>query len=242
MRVVILAGGTGTRMGIPPGGPPKPLTSIAGQPIIAHVMDIFAIQGLDDFLVCAGHRGEELRRYFERSGRRQAAVVDTGQQTLTGGRLLRIAPLLGARPFFLAYADCLADVDLQALLARHRELGALVTLTAVHPPQPFGVIDFAADGSTVVAFREKPNDLRYVNGGFMVVEPEALGEIEGDATSWEHGPLARLAAGGRLAAYRHEGFWHSMNTSGDRAALEALCSGGAPPWMHRMEERACASW
>ena len=211
MRVVILCGGRGTRLN---GERPKPLMEIAGRPIVWHVISIYAAQGFDDFLLLTGHRGEEIAAWPDWPA--PVECVDTGVDTPTGGRVHRVRDRL-TEPFCLTYADGVADIDLAALVAHHRDAGALATMTVVRPELPFGVADL--DGAHVTGFREKPVADQWVNGGFLVMEPGALGYLDGDSVL-EREPLERLAADGALAAYRHTGFWRCLDTAKDAQALE----------------------
>lgn len=254
MKAVILAGGLGTRISEESHLRPKPMIEIGGFPIIWHIMKIYAAQGVDDFIICAGYRGYMIKEYFanyvlHRSdvtidmGRREihyhrnsaepwrVTIVDTGAETQTGGRLKRVAHLLTpGETFLLTYGDGLADISIAALLDLHRRAGTAATLTAVKPPGRYGATRI--ENGKVLEFQEKPpGDGGYVNGGFFALEPSVIDEIEGDATSWESTPLQTLAAKGELSAYRHEGFWQSMDTLRDRNYLEGLWQTGRAPWM-----------
>jgi glucose-1-phosphate cytidylyltransferase len=252
MKVVILAGGTGSRLGEETQLRPKPMVEIGGHPILWHIMMGYSRHGLDDFIVCAGYRSALIKEYFANfilhncdlhvdlaSGSISHArsdtipdwrvsIVDTGAETLTGGRLKRIAHLLPPdEPFCMTYGDGVSDVDIGALIAFHRGHGLEATLTAVRPPGRFGAT--MLDGERVARFEEKPAD-GWINGGFFVLQPSVLDRIAGDATSWEVEPLSGLAADGQLAAFRHEGFWQPMDTLRDKSQLEALWARGNPPW------------
>jgi glucose-1-phosphate cytidylyltransferase len=226
VQVVILCGGRGTRLN---GERPKPLVEVGGLPIVWHVVSIYAAQGFARFLLLTGYRGEAVAE-FARGAAWPAGVrvecVDTGVDTPTGGRVHRVRERLDA-PFCLTYADGLADLDLRALARHHAGSGALATMTVVRPELPFGVA--ALDGDRVTGFREKPRAEHWVNGGFFVLDPAALAYLGGDSVL-ERAPLERLAAEGRLAAYRHEGFWRCLDTAKDAAALEDLWASGAAPW------------
>src|SRR4051812_30431961 len=253
MKAVILAGGRGTRLAEETALRPKPMVEIGGWPILWHIMQIYAAHGVADFILCLGYKGWMIKEYFLNYLRhasdlridlstgavevlRPAApswrvtLVDTGEATMTGGRLRRVAPqLAGEEAFCLTYGDGLADVDVTALLAFHRAHGRLATVTAVTPPGRFGALDRA--GGTVRAFTEKPpGDGGSINGGFFVLSPRALDRIEGDATVWEQAPLQSLAAEGELMAYDHRGFWAAMDTLRDREMLERLWASGRAPW------------
>jgi len=242
MRVVILAGGKGSRLGPLTDRLPKPMVEIGGTPILVHIMRSYAAAGFRDFVVALGHRGEVVRDHFEadpgagivagREGGPDAdwsvRLVDTGEETGTGGRLTRLAPLLD-ETFMLTWGDGLSDVDPRELVSFHRAHGALATVTAVHPPPRFGRLEL--EGDRVVSFAEKaPVPELWINGAFFVLEPEVIDYVEDDATMLEEAPLERLASEGELRAFRHEGFWQCMDTPADRERLEALWSAGAAPW------------
>jgi len=212
MDVVILCGGRGTRLN---GERPKPLMEIAGRPIVWHVMSIYAAHGLRDFVLLTGHRGDEIADWA-RGVEWPVECIDTGEDTPTGGRVHALRDRLTA-PFCLTYADGVADIDLAALLGHHRATGALATMTVVRPELPFGVAHL--DGERVTGFAEKPVSDHWVNGGFFVLEPDALAYLDADAVL-EREPLERLAADGALAAHRHTGFWRCLDTAKDAAALE----------------------
>jgi glucose-1-phosphate cytidylyltransferase len=211
---------------------PKPLVEIGDHPILWHILKGYAAQGITDFVVCAGYAGHMLAEYFDRTPVEgwRVEVVDTGVATPTGGRLLRSRTVIGDTTFCLTYGDGVADVDLDALLAFHRAQKRLVTVTAVQPRLPFGVISFANNGAGV-EFVEKPRlpDV-WINGGFFVVEPKALDYIEREDEAWEEGPLTRLSAAGQLAGFKHDGFWQCMDAPRDRELLEDLWREGRAPW------------
>lgn len=253
MKVVILAGGLGTRISEESHLRPKPMIEIGGFPIIWHIMKLYASQGATDFIICAGYRGYMIKEYFanyvlHRSDvtfdmaaqtveyHRNSAepwrvtIVDTGSETLTGGRLKRVGGLLTpGETFLMTYGDGLADISIADLLTQHRRLGKAVTLTAVKPPGRYGATRIEDD--LVREFQEKPaGDGGYINGGFFALETDVLQHISGDDTAWEAEPLQSLAAQGQLAAYRHDGFWHAMDTLRDKNYLETLWQGGRAPW------------
>jgi glucose-1-phosphate cytidylyltransferase len=252
LKAVILAGGLGTRLSEETGLRPKPMVEIGGKPILWHVMKIYAAQGVTDFVVCVGYRGYLIKEYFANYFLHQSditvdmrtrsieyhasfaepwrvTVVDTGEGTNTAGRLKRVAPyLVDEDAFYLTYGDGVGDVDVRAVLERHRETGAAATVTAVRPPGRFG--ELRLDQQRLVSFEEKPSDGAWINGGFFVVSPKVLAEIGGDATSWEHEVLPALARGDRMAAYLHRGFWQPMDTLRDRMTLEDLWNAGTAPW------------
>jgi glucose-1-phosphate cytidylyltransferase len=213
MQVLILSGGRGTRLN---GERPKPLIEVAGRPIVWHVVSIYVAQGFTDFLLLTGYQGDALARWGDWPEGARVECVDTGLDTPTGGRVHSVRERVEGR-FCLTYADGVADVDLRALLARHRAARALATMTVVRPELPFGVA--MLDGARVTGFREKPVSEHWVNGGFFVFEPAALDYLDADSVL-EREPLERLAAAGALAAYRHTGFWRCLDTAKDAQALE----------------------
>lgn len=233
MKAVILAGGQGTRMGEETVLRPKPLVEIGGRPIIWHILKHYQFYGISDFIICAGYAGQMIADHFanEQNPDWNVQVVDTGLDTATGGRLKKIRHLVGNASFCMTYGDGVADVNLIELLAFHRAQRKLVTVTAVQPVLPFGVVTFKTIGGGTVEFEEKPRlHAVWVNSGYFVIEPRALDVIEGDDTAWENGPLTRLAADTQLAAFRHQGFWQCMDTPKDRQALEQLWTRGQAPW------------
>ncbi len=254
MKAVILAGGLGTRISEETALRPKPMVEIGQMPILWHIMKIYAAHGVDDFVILCGYKGHVIKEFFRDYAMRRSTVrfdiasgtqtlldgkaepwrvtlVDTGDDTMTGGRIRRAREHIGDAAFFLTYGDGVSDVDLAALERAHRSDAAMVTLTAVQPPGRFGVLSLEPDESRISAFREKPDgDGAWINGGYFVVEPDAIDLIDGDATSWEQEPLARVAELGRLSAHRHAGFWHPMDTLRDKHYLESLWSSGDAPW------------
>ncbi len=253
MKCVILAGGFGTRLSEETEVRPKPMVEIGGKPILWHIMKIYSAHGVNDFIICLGYKGYVIKEYFAnyflhmsdvtldmRTNEMQVhqnnaepwrvTLVDTGEDVMTGGRLRRVASYLrGEEAFCFTYGDGVADVDVSAQLAFHRAHGKLATVTAVQPPGRFGAL--IMNGDQVSAFREKPRgDGGFINGGFFVLSPRVVDYIEGDDTSWEVEPLGRLAAEGQLMAYRHDGFWHAMDTLRDKRQLEEMWEGGAAPW------------
>ena len=252
MQAVILAGGLGTRISEETSLRPKPMTEIGGKPILWHILKIYSSHGINDFVVCLGYKGYVIKEYFanyflhtsnvtfdmkqnkmtvhdNHAEPWRVTLVDTGAETMTGGRLKRVRSYLQDGPFCLTYGDGVSDVDVSASIAFHRKSGALATLTAVHAPSRFGALDFEAD--RVTSLREKiPGDAGWINGGFFVLNPKALDVIAGDATAWESGPLQTLAARGQLAAYKHRGFWQPMDTLRDKTHLEELWASGKAPW------------
>ncbi|GIV94064.1 glucose-1-phosphate cytidylyltransferase [Chloroflexus aurantiacus] len=254
MKAVILAGGYGTRISEESAIRPKPMVEIGNRPILWHIMKIYSAHGINEFIICCGYKGHMIKEYFAnyylhhadvtfdmRENRMtvhhtaiepwQVTLVDTGEKTMTGGRIKRIQPYVGDETFCLTYGDGVSDVDIRALIAYHREQGVTVTLTAVQPPGRFGAFTLAEDQSLIASFKEKPSgDGAYINGGFFVVEPAAFDLIAGDETVWEREPLEQLALSGQLAAYRHHGFWHPMDTLRDKNYLEELWQSGKAPW------------
>ena len=253
MKVVVLAGGYGTRISEESHLRPKPMIEIGGMPILWHVMKYYSSFGYNDFVICAGYRQDVIKKWFADyyvdhsdvtfdftkkeqivvhntlSEPWRVTVVDTGKNTMTGGRIKRVATYLAGEPFFLTYGDGLSDVDIAAELAFHRSHGKLATMTAVHPDARFGVLDIERD--CVTAFREKnERDVGWINGGFMILEPKVLDLIENDATVFEKEPLAALCAQGELMSFKHRGFWQCMDTLRDKQRLEKLWSAGEAPW------------
>lgn len=252
-KAVILAGGFGTRLSEETVLRPKPLVDIGGVPILWHIMKIFHHQGVREFVICLGYKGYLIKEFFanyllhrsdvtldfsddtvfyhnRRAENWKVTLVDTGEATMTGGRLKRVAAHLDGQRFFMTYGDGLANIDLQALLKCHLEQKRWATVTSVRPPGRFGALDVKQDGS-VAGFIEKPSgDGGMINGGFFVLEPEVLDLIDGDATVFEGQPLETLALSGQLAAYRHSGFWQPMDTLRDKSQLEELWRSGVAPW------------
>jgi glucose-1-phosphate cytidylyltransferase len=235
--VVILCGGRGTRLKEHSQELPKPLVEVGGMPILWHVIQLYAAQGFDRFLLATGYKGELIERFAaecwplvaEAEGGLRVECIDTGEDTQTGGRIKRLEPLLeGDERFCATYADGVADIDLDALLDFHRGHGALATLTVVRPQLQFGVTELDPQGR-VEGFREKPRAEHWINGGFFCMERDALAYLEADSVL-EREPLERLAAGEQLWAHRHEGFWQCMDTYKDAVALDDLWVSGAAPW------------
>jgi glucose-1-phosphate cytidylyltransferase len=253
VKAVILAGGYGTRISEESAIRPKPMVEIGDRPILWHIMKIYSAHGVNDFVIAAGYKGYLIKEYFanyflhmsdvtidlardQLTTHTTAAepwsvtIVDTGEGTMTGGRVRRLREYIGDETFGLTYGDCAADVDIGNLVEFHRSEGALATLTAVQPPGRFGVLALSEGRPRIESFAEKPAEGGWVNGGFFVVEPAVLDYIEGDATVWEREPMERLASEGKLAAYRHEGFWQPMDTLRDKMVLEELWASGDAPW------------
>jgi glucose-1-phosphate cytidylyltransferase len=252
MKAVILAGGLGTRLSEETVLKPKPMVQIGNYPILWHILKIYSAHGIHDFIICAGYRGYMIKEYFanyflhqsdvtfdmkdnrmevhqKRSEPWRVTIVDTGDDSMTGGRLKRVAPYLGDGPFCMTYGDGVGDVDITSLIAFHRAHGCLATLTAVQPTGRFGALKL--EGETVTAFQEKPQgDGGWINGGFFVLEPRVLDYIAVDSTIWEREPMERLAAEGQMKAFKHEGFWQPMDTLRDKQKLEELWESGQAPW------------
>jgi glucose-1-phosphate cytidylyltransferase len=253
MKAVILAGGLGTRISEETHLKPKPMIEIGGRPILWHILKLYSAHGVNDFIICCGYRGYVIKEYFanyflhmsdvtfdmatnqmevhERKAEPwKVTLVDTGDETLTGGRLKRIAPyLVGEKSFCFTYGDGVADVDVQALIKFHESHGKLATVTAVQPPGRYGAIE--EQGGLVRGFLEKPRgDGALINGGFFVLSPKCLDLIEGDTTSWEGEPLTKLAHSGQMMAFEHRGFWQPMDTLRDKNHLEELWDSGKAPW------------
>jgi glucose-1-phosphate cytidylyltransferase len=251
MKVVVFAGGLGSRLSEETESKPKPMVEIGGRPILWHIMKHYAHYGFDEFVIALGYRGDVIKRWFldkaeldgsftlslrDRKVVRhdepiddwKLALIDTGVDTQTGGRLAKVAPLLREGSFMLTYGDGVCDVDLGELLAFHRAHGKLATVTAVRPPARFGELEL--DGDCIKRFSEKPQiGSGWINGGFFVLEPGALDVIPGDV-HWEREPLERLAEAGELMAYKHESFWQCMDTLRDKRLLESLWANGPAPW------------
>jgi glucose-1-phosphate cytidylyltransferase len=252
VKVVILAGGLGSRISEESHLKPKPMIEIGGKPIIWHIMKIYSSHGLNDFIVCLGYKGYLIKEYFanyflhtsdvtfdlsnnstqihENSAEPwRVTLVETGENTQTGGRLKLVRQYLDEEDFCFTYGDGVSDVDVSALIEFHRNSGRLATLTAVQPPGRFGALNL--DENRVISFEEKPKgDGGWINGGFFVLSPKVTGIIEADSTVWEREPMEQLAGDNQLGAYFHKGFWQPMDTLRDKNHLEELWSSGAAPW------------
>ncbi len=252
LSAVILAGGLGSRLSEETGLRPKPLVEIGHRPILWHIMKIYSHFGVNHFIICLGYKGHQIKEYFANYYLHQSDVtiqmggepvyhsvqaepwkvtlIDTGEGSMTGGRIRRIRPYLPQdRPFFLTYGDGVADIDIDALLQFHQAGTARATVTAVRPLARFGALDL--DGDHVRGFKEKPvTEGGYINGGFFVLAPSVIDLIDGDDTVWEQGPMERLAASGDLRAYVHDTFWQPMDTLRDKRMLEELWESGSAPW------------
>ena len=251
MKAVIIAGGLGTRLAEETAVRPKPMVEIGGRPILWHILKIYSTHGINDFVICAGYKGYMIKEYFanyflhmsditfdmnnntmevhhKKAEPWRVTVVDTGDETMTGGRIKRIASYIDG-PFCCTYGDGIGDIDIAALIAFHQTSGRLATITGVQPPGRFGSIQH--DGDQVLSFQEKPvGDGSWINGGFFVLDPRVIDLIEGDTTTWERYPLEQLAATGQLGIYRHHGFWRPMDTLRDRIDLENLWDSHRAPW------------
>jgi len=254
VKAVILAGGFGTRISEESSIKPKPMVEIGGKPILWHIMKTYSAYGINDFVICCGYKSYIIKEYFSNYYLHCADVtldlennqmevhnssvepwrvtlVETGDETMTGGRLKRVRRHLGNETFCFTYGDGVSNVNIGELLAFHKAQGALATLTAVQPPGRFGAFKLGHHENKVDSFKEKPDgDGAWVNSGYFVLEPEVIDYIDGDAVSWEKEPMEKLATSGQLAAFRHHGFWQPMDTLRDKHVLEDLWDGGEAPW------------
>ena len=255
MKAVILAGGLGTRLSEYTSSCPKPMVEIGGFPILWHILKIYSAHGINDFVICAGYKGYVIKEYFanyflhmsdvtfdmagntmevhhKRSEPWRVTIVDTGDESMTGGRIKRIEPYVDGT-FCLTYGDGVANIDIKALIDFHQSHGKKATLSAVQPPGRYGALNFAGEDSRLIhKFQEKPEgDGSWINGGYFVLEPSIFDYIrDGDKTIWERGPLEGLAEASELAAFRHPGFWRPMDTLRDKVELEELWDSGEAPW------------
>lgn len=261
MKAVILAGGYGTRISEESGVRPKPMVEIGGKPILWHIMKIYSHYNINEFIICCGYKGHIIKEYFanyclynsdvtfdmrknsmevhkNHTESWKVTLVDTGEGTLTGGRLKRVKDYVGDETFCLTYGDGVSDVNIAESIAYHKAQGTKATLTAVQQPGRFGAFTLSSEATKVPQFKEKPTggDMPWINGGFFVLEPSVFDYIEGDSTIWERGPLETLAEEGELSAYRHSGFWQPMDTLRDKHVLEELWQSGKAPWnvWHKM--------
>jgi len=254
MKAVILAGGFGTRLSEETGVRPKPMVEIGEKPILWHIMKIYSAHGVNDFIICLGYKGYVIKEFFStyslqmsdvtfdfRKNRTEfhqentepwrVTLVETGLDTMTGGRLKRLKPYIAGESFCLTYGDGLCDVNIKELIGFHKNQGTIATLTAVQPPGRFGVFTLEKNESKVNSFKEKPKgDGAWINGGFFVLESEVLDFIKDDSTVWEQEPMEKLAQQGQLSAFRHQGFWQPMDTLRDKNLLEKLWQSGKAPW------------
>jgi len=253
MKAVILAGGLGTRIAEESDTKPKPMVEIGGKPLLWHIMRSYANHGIKDFVICLGYKGYVIKEFFlnyyshmsdmtidlgtgehkildSQAEDWRITLVDTGAETMTGGRLKRVAPYLNNETFCLTYGDGLSNIDISGEVEFHRRHGKLATVAAVQPPGRFGVLNID-DHNNVSSFEEKPSDeIGWINGGFFVLEPEVIKYIEGDEISWEREPLTNLAKDGQLSAFHHTGFWQPCDTLRDKRELEALWANNKAPW------------
>jgi glucose-1-phosphate cytidylyltransferase len=254
MKVVILAGGYGTRRSEETGVKPKPMVEIGDMPILWHIMKIYSAHGFNDFIICLGYKGFIIKDFFSRYALQMSDVtfdlrnndmkihengtepwkitlVDTGEKTMTGGRLKRVAKYIDEETFCLTYGDGLTDLNIREVVQFHREQKTLATLTAVQPPGRFGAFSLGSDDTLIATFKEKPKgDGAWINGGFFVLEPQVMDYITGDDSVWEKEPLESLATSKNLSAYKHHGFWQPMDTLRDKMYLEGLWTGKNTPW------------
>ena len=252
MKTVILAGGLGTRISEESHLRPKPMIEIGGKPILWHIMKSYSAHGINDFIICLGYKGYLIKEYFSNyflhtsdvtfdmqknqmeiherySEPWKVTLVDTGEDTMTGGRLKKVAPYLDDESFCFTYGDGLSDVNLTELIATHRRLGRSATVTSIQPPGRYGALNI--ENNSVIDFQEKPaGDGAWINGGFFVLERSVLDLIEDEKTIWEQAPLINLAKGNQLSVYKHEGFWQAMDTLREKNLLEELWSTGRAPW------------
>ena len=230
MKAVILAGGYGTRISEESHLKPKPMIEIGGKPILWHILKIYSAHGINDFIICCGYKGEKIKEYFSKldSTSWDVQLVDTGLDTLTGGRLKRIQDHIDDT-FCVTYGDGLSDIDISRLISFHKEKKVLATLTAIHPPERFGVLNLSGD--YVTEFHEKHSGMdSWINGGFFVFEPGIFDYLQDDSTILEKTPLETLAKEKKLAAFKHNGFWYPMDTQRDKKHLENLWSSNNAPW------------
>jgi glucose-1-phosphate cytidylyltransferase len=254
MKAVILAGGFGTRLSEETAVRPKPMVEVGKQPILWHIMKIYYAYGIDEFIICCGYKGEVIKQYFSDYLHRQSDItfdfesdrqiihkrnceswkvtlIDTGMDTMTGGRLKRVRSYLDGETFCMTYGDGVSDVNISELIEFHKSQETIATLTAIQPTGRFGVFKMDERETRIDHFREKPQgDGAWINGGFFVLEPGVTDYIEGDQTVWEQEPLVNLANDGELSAYRHTGFWQPMDTLRDKRLLEDLWENGDKPW------------
>jgi glucose-1-phosphate cytidylyltransferase len=254
MKAVILAGGRGTRISEESGLRPKPMIEIGGKPILWHIMKLYSEAGVNDFVICLGYKGYMIKEYFAnyflhtsdvtidvKENRMEVhskyaepwrvTLVDTGAKTMTGGRVKRIAPYVQNEDFCLTYGDGVSDLNIRKLLEFHKSHGRVATVTAVQPQGRFGSVQVEGEDGRVTEFVEKPlGDGQWINAGFFVVSPKIFSYVDGDDTIWERAPMERLTREGELSAFRHEGFWHAMDTMRDRTHLEELWASGKAPW------------
>jgi glucose-1-phosphate cytidylyltransferase len=254
MKAVILAGGLGTRLSEETSVKPKPMVEVGGQPILWHIMKTYSAHDINEFIICCGYKGYVIKEYFANYFLRMSDVtfdmrfnqmnihsgfaepwkvtlVDTGENTMTGGRLKRVREHIGNESFCFTYGDGVSNINVTELVKFHKEQGTLATLTAVQPPGRFGAISLPHGQTKIEHFQEKPEgDGAFINGGYFVLEPEAIDYIHDDSVMWEHEPLSKIAMDGQLSAFRHEGFWQPMDTLRDKNYLDGLWQKGQAPW------------
>jgi glucose-1-phosphate cytidylyltransferase len=254
MKAVILAGGYGTRISEETGVRPKPMVTIGEKPILWHIMKIYSAHGVNDFIICLGYKGYAIKEFFatyslqmsdvtydfrknrtefhqENTEPWRVTLIETGIDTMTGGRIKRVKPYIGSEAFCLTYGDGLSDVNISELVQFHKDQKRLATLTAVQPPGRFGAFTLDREESHIKSFKEKPKgDGAWINGGFFVLEPDVFDFIQNDSTVWEQSPMEKLAQEGQLSAFRHQGFWQPMDTLRDKNLLEKLWQSGTAPW------------
>ncbi len=254
MKVVLLAGGMGTRLSEETVVKPKPMIEIGGKPILWHIMKIYSHYGFNDFIICLGYKGYYIKEYFyhyflhnsditfdftcknqnkiihnTKAEQWKVTLIDTGLETMTGGRIKRVKEYIGNETFMMTYGDGVSNINIKELVEEHRKNGKAATLTAVLPSGRFGALDM--EGTSIKSFREKPRgDGNWINGGFFVLEPSVIDLIKDDNTTWEREPLETLAANGELTAYKHNGFWKPMDTLRDKTELNAMWDSGNAPW------------
>lgn len=253
MKAVILAGGMGTRISEETSVRPKPMVEIGGKPILWHILKIYSAHGINDFVICLGYKGYVIKEYFAnyfmhmsditfdmaankmevhdaKAEPWKVTLVDTGDNTMTGGRLKRVKKYLGDEDFCFTYGDGVGDVDITSLIAHHKASARLATLTATQPPGRFGALKLEANNA-ISGFQEKPQgDGGWINGGFFVLSPKVIDYVAEDSTIWEREPMEKLASDGQMSAYKHDGFWQPMDTLRDKVLLEELWASGNAPW------------
>lgn len=254
MKAVILAGGLGTRLSEETGIRPKPMVEIGGKPMLWHIMKIYASHGITDFIVCCGYKSQVIKDYFANYALRNADVtfdlakhthevhrngtenwrvslIETGDESMTGGRLKRVKEYVGNETFCFTYGDGVTDLNISELIAFHKKQGTLATMTAVQPPGRFGAFTMSESQSKITSFKEKPKgDGAWINGGYFVLEPGIFEYIENDLSTWEQEPMQNLAHAGQLSAFKYPGFWQNMDTLHDKNKLEKLWVSGTAPW------------
>jgi glucose-1-phosphate cytidylyltransferase len=254
MKAVILAGGVGTRLSEETGVRPKPMVEIGGKPILWHIMKIYSAYGINEFIICLGYKGYFIKEYFSKYFLHMSDItfdlknnsmevhnngvepwkvtlIDTGETTMTGGRLKRVGDYIGDETFCFTYGDGVSDINIRELIEFHKSQNTMATITAVQPPGRFGVINIKEDQNIILSFKEKPKgDGAWVNGGFFVIEPEVLDYISDDMSVWEQEPMQNLSNNRMLSAYKHYGFWQPMDTLRDKSYLEDLWNSGNAPW------------